>query len=76
MRASPESDEISFNLNTTYAVTPDVNLYARIAKGYRAPSIQGRLLLLDTLAMQWRDMRVPRDPACPVCGARPLAPAA
>jgi adenylyltransferase/sulfurtransferase len=38
-------------------------------------SLAGRLLLLDTLAMQWRDMRVPRDPACPVCGARPLAQA-
>jgi adenylyltransferase/sulfurtransferase len=33
-------------------------------------SLAGRLLLLDTLTMQWRDMRVPRDPACPVCGAR------
>ena len=30
----------------------------------------GRLLLLDTLAMQWREMRVPRDPECPVCGRR------
>jgi len=39
-------------------------------------SLAGRLLLLDTLSMQWRDMRVPRDPACPVCGARPLAPPA
>src|SRR6185437_16629068 len=27
-------------------------------------SLAGRLLLLDTLAMQWRDMRVPRDPEC------------
>ncbi len=51
LRASPESDEISFNLNTTYAVTPDVNLYARIAKGYRAPSIQGRLLFGSTISV-------------------------
>ena len=35
-------------------------------------SLAGRLLLLDTLSMQWRDMRVPRDPACPVCRERPL----
>jgi adenylyltransferase/sulfurtransferase len=34
-------------------------------------SLAGRLLLLDALAMQWREMRVPRDPACPVCAARP-----
>ena len=34
-------------------------------------SLAGRLLLLDALAMHWREMRVPRDPACPVCSARP-----
>ena len=32
-------------------------------------SLAGRLLLLDALAMQWRELRVPRDPACAVCGA-------
>jgi molybdopterin/thiamine biosynthesis adenylyltransferase len=31
-------------------------------------SLSGRLLLLDALAMQWREVRVARDPACPVCG--------
>jgi len=30
-------------------------------------SLAGRLLLLDTLAMTWHEVRVPRDPACPVC---------
>jgi molybdopterin/thiamine biosynthesis adenylyltransferase len=34
-------------------------------------SLAGRLLLLDALAMHWREMRVPRDPACPVCSIRP-----
>ncbi len=33
-------------------------------------SLAGRLLLLDALAMQWRDVTVPRDPACPVCSGR------
>jgi adenylyltransferase/sulfurtransferase len=33
-------------------------------------TLAGRLLILDALAMQWRDVRVPRDPACPVCRAR------
>jgi adenylyltransferase/sulfurtransferase len=33
-------------------------------------SLAGRLLLLDALVMQWREVRVPRDPACPVCGDR------
>ena len=32
-------------------------------------SLAGRLLLLDGLAMEWRSIAVPRDPACPVCGA-------
>lgn len=30
--------------------------------------LQGRLLLLDTLNMEWHTMRFQRDPACPVCG--------
>ena len=34
-------------------------------------SLAGRLLLLDALAMQWRELAVPRDPECPVCGERP-----
>jgi molybdopterin-synthase adenylyltransferase len=32
-------------------------------------SLTGRLLLLDALAMQWRELRVPRDPGCAVCSA-------
>lgn len=32
--------------------------------------LAGRLLLLDGLAMAWRSIAVPRDPACPVCGGR------
>ena len=34
-------------------------------------SLAGRLLLIDALTMQWRELRVPRDPACPVCARRP-----
>jgi len=33
-------------------------------------SLAGRLLLVDALAMQWRELSVPRDPQCPVCGVR------
>ncbi|MBK1691967.1 HesA/MoeB/ThiF family protein [Ectothiorhodospira mobilis] len=35
------------------------------------PTLRGRLLLLDALAMEWRTIRIRRDPACPVCGVRP-----
>jgi len=43
-----------------------LKLIARVGE-----SLAGRLLLLDTLTMQWREMRVPRDPDCPVCRDRP-----
>ena len=33
-------------------------------------TIAGRLLMLDAQAMRWREVRVPRDPHCPVCGGR------
>jgi molybdopterin/thiamine biosynthesis adenylyltransferase len=29
--------------------------------------LAGRLLLLDGYAMRWREVRIPRDPQCPVC---------
>jgi molybdopterin-synthase adenylyltransferase len=32
-------------------------------------SLAGRLLLLDGLGMEWRQIKVPRDPACAVCSA-------
>ena len=31
-------------------------------------SLSGRLLLLDSLAMEWRSINLARDPACAVCG--------
>jgi adenylyltransferase/sulfurtransferase len=31
-------------------------------------SLDGRLLMLDALAMRWHSVRVKRDPACAVCG--------
>lgn len=33
-------------------------------------TLAGRLLLFDALAAQWRELRVPRDPRCPVCAQR------
>lgn len=36
-------------------------------------SLNGRLLLLDALTMEWRTVRLKRDPACAVCGARRTA---
>ena len=33
--------------------------------------LAGRLLLLDGRAMEWTAIMVARQPACPVCSARP-----
>ncbi len=32
----------------------------------------GRLLLVDTLAMTFRNMKIHKDPACPACGTREI----
>jgi adenylyltransferase/sulfurtransferase len=39
-----------------------LKLVARIGE-----SLAGRLLLLDALSMRWREVRIVRDPQCPVC---------
>lgn len=36
-------------------------------------NLVGRLLLLDAMEMHWRELRLRRDPACPVCGEARLA---
>ena len=39
-----EDDVVSWDLSALYKVNQNVNLYGRVATGYRAPSIQGRIL--------------------------------
>lgn len=34
------------------------------------PSLHGRLLVLDALKMQWRELRLQADPNCPICSSR------
>ena len=34
-------------------------------------TLVGRLLLFDALAMEFRELRLKKDPACPVCGENP-----
>ncbi len=42
--ARVSEDNVTWDASLRYAVSPDVNVYARAARGYRAPSIQGRAL--------------------------------
>ncbi|MGI2259206.1 TonB-dependent receptor [Shewanella sp. GXUN23E] len=42
--ANPDDDHISWDLSGVYQLTDEVNLFARLANGFRAPSIQGRIL--------------------------------
>jgi iron complex outermembrane recepter protein len=48
---STSASNVSGDLSGTFALDKDVNLYARLATGFRAPSIQGRLLFGDTLSV-------------------------
>ena len=41
----------------------------KILAGTGTPLV-GRLLILDALSMQWRELRLARDPACRVCSSR------
>ena len=36
--------QVTWDVSALHPVTPDINIYARAARGYRAPAIQGRIL--------------------------------
>ena len=42
-RIHSDSTNVSWDASGTYSLTKDTNLFARVATGYRAPSMQGRL---------------------------------
>ncbi len=49
--AKTDADNTSGDFSATYALDKSTNVYARVATGFRAPSIQGRLLFGDTLSV-------------------------
>lgn len=42
LNRSISDDHVSWDLSAMYALTDDVSVYARVAEGFRGPSIQGR----------------------------------
>jgi iron complex outermembrane recepter protein len=45
------ASDTSWDVSGTYKLSRDTNFYGRVAKGFRAPSIQGRLLFGDSLSV-------------------------
>lgn len=49
--ANTSASNTSADLSASYALDKTSNVYARVATGFRAPAIQGRLLFGDTLSV-------------------------
>ncbi len=49
--ANPSDSNVSWDFSGVYEFTDDFNAFARVAKGFRAPSIQGRLLFGDVVSV-------------------------
>ena len=45
-----KDDQVSWDVSLAYQATDDLNYYARIAKGFRGPSTQGRLVFGDEVS--------------------------
>jgi iron complex outermembrane receptor protein len=48
---SRESDFVSWDANLMWTLNPDVNVYGRVARSFRAPSFQGRVLFGDIITV-------------------------
>jgi len=51
LSGSTGDDQLSWDVSATYDVSEDASLYARIAKGFRGPSIQGRLVFGNNVSI-------------------------
>ena len=52
---SVSDSTVTWDGSLTYKASEDVNLFARVARGYRAPSIQGRILFPPATATPLQD---------------------
>jgi iron complex outermembrane receptor protein len=51
LTAKPSDEQVTGDVSGTWAFSDDASVFARIARGYRAPSIQGRLLFGDVVSV-------------------------
>lgn len=47
----PEDNEVSGNVSLNYTLNENVSIYGRIARGFRAPSVQGRVLFSNRVTV-------------------------
>jgi iron complex outermembrane receptor protein len=50
LTANPNDSRWSGDLTGTWTLSPNINVYARVANGFRAPSVQGRVLFSDFIS--------------------------
>jgi len=48
---TPEDEVVSWDANLRYEVTPNVSVYTRIARGFRGPSVQGRVTFANDVTV-------------------------
>jgi iron complex outermembrane recepter protein len=51
LTANLSTGNTSWDLGANYTLSPSASLFARVATGYRAPSVQGRVLFGDTISV-------------------------
>ena len=47
----PDDSVVGWDGSALFAVNPDVNVFGRVARGFRTPSIQGRILFGDVVSV-------------------------
>ncbi|MFC5742316.1 TonB-dependent receptor [Dyella tabacisoli] len=50
LSANPHDSRWSGDVTGTWTLNPNVNVYARVANGFRAPSVQGRVLFSNSIS--------------------------
>ncbi len=48
---APSDEEFTGDISGTFKINDDTNIFARVARGYRAPSVQGRLLFGNAVSV-------------------------